>query len=108
MLLGRGDGSFQPALVASTGSNTGPYSLAVADFDLDGVPDVVTANFLSSTASVLLGRRDGTFRAPIDAGSTGQTTYGVAVGDFNGDGKPDFATANALSNDMTVKLNTSQ
>jgi hypothetical protein len=57
---------------------------------------------------VLLGRGDGSFRAPIDAGTTGEYTYGIATGDFNGDGKPDFATANAVSDDMTVKLNTAQ
>jgi len=108
VLLGRGDGSFDAALVSSTGSNTGPYSLAVADFDLDGVPDVVTADYLSSTASVLLGRGDGTFDAPIDAGNTGQSTYGVTAGDFNGDGKPDVATANALSDDMTLELSVAQ
>jgi hypothetical protein len=108
VLLGRGDGGFRDALVSSTGPNTGPYSVAVADFNLDGIPDVVTANYLSSNTSVLVGIGDGTFDAPIDAGKTGQTAYGVVAGDFNGDGKPDIATANAVSDDMTVKLSTSQ
>jgi hypothetical protein len=107
VLLGRGDGTFHKAIVSPTGKTTGPYSVAVADFNLDGVPDVITANFMSGTASVLLGIGDGRFEAPIDTGPTGAFCYGVAVGDFNGDTKPDFATANAGSIDMTVKLSTS-
>lgn len=108
VLLGRGDGDFADPIVSSTGAGTGPYSLATADFNLDGIPDVVTANYKSSTASVLLGLGDGRLDAPIGAGATGQYTYGVAAGDFDGDGKPDFATANALSNDITVKTSTAQ
>ncbi len=107
VLLGRGDGSFRKALVSSTGPGTGPYAVAVADFNLDGVPDLVTPNFMSGTGSVLLGIGNGLFEAPIDAGPTGLFSYGVAAGDLNGDGRPDFATANASSNDVTVRLNTS-
>jgi hypothetical protein len=106
VFLGRGDGTFGTALLSRTGTDTGPYSLAVADFNLDGVPDVVTANYKSGTASVLLGIGDGRFEAAIDAGTTGAYSYGVATGDFNGDGKPDFAIANAISNDVSVKLST--
>jgi hypothetical protein len=108
VLLGRGDGTFDDAVVSTTGAGTGPYSIAVADFNRDGVPDVVTANFMSSTASVLLGVGDGSFDAPIDAGMMGASSYGVVAGDFDGDQLPDLATSNAVSNDVTVKLNTSQ
>ena len=107
VLLGRGDGTFLDPIVSSTGAGTGPYSVAVADFNLDGVPDLVTANFMSGTASVLLGIGDGSFEAPLDAGTMGNFTYGVVAGDFDGDGKPDFAACNAVSNDVAVKLNTS-
>jgi hypothetical protein len=106
VLLGRGDGTFRKAIVSSTGPDTGPYSIAVADFNLDGVPDVATANFKAGTASVLLGIGNGAFEAPIDAGVMGVNAYGTAAGDFNGDGKPDIATANASSNDVAVRLST--
>jgi hypothetical protein len=112
VLLGRGDGTFRKTLVSSTNPEgltaTGPYSIAVADFNLDGVPDVVTANYRSSNASVLLGIGNGRFDPAIDTGFTGLNAYGVATGDFNGDDKPDFATANASSNNVAVKINTSQ
>jgi len=93
--------------VSSTGANSGPFTFAVADFNLDGVPDIVTANFKSSTVSVLLGVGDGTFAPPVSGGETGALSYGVVAADFNGDGKPDFAICNAGQNDVKVKLNTS-
>ncbi|MGH9885948.1 MAG: FG-GAP repeat domain-containing protein [bacterium] len=109
VLIGHGDGTFsRKPITTSTGPDTGPYALAVADFNLDGVPDVVTPNFMSGTATVLLGTGDGHFEQAIDAGRMGISTYGVAAGDFDGDGKPDFATANATSNDVAVKISTSQ
>ena len=112
VLLGRGDGTFRKAIVSSTGKNTSPYSLEVADFNLDGVPDVVTANFGTGTGTILLGIGDGHFEAAIDAGPTanpavGKISYGVAAGDFNGDGKPGFATTNPGDNDISIKLSTS-
>lgn len=108
VLLGRGDGTFGDAVVSDTGAGTGPYAIAVADFNLDGVPDVVTPNYTGNNASVLLGIGNGSFEPPIDAGPTGRTTYGIAAGDFDRDGKIDIAACNAGSNDVTVKLSTSR
>jgi FG-GAP-like repeat len=112
VLLGRGDGTFRKAIASPAGVGSGPYSVAVADFNKDGVPDVITANFMSNNASVLLGIGNGHFEVPIDAGPTDSFCYGVAVGDFDGDTVPDFATANALGGSMmggtmTVKISTS-
>jgi hypothetical protein len=108
VLPGRGDGTFGEPLVSATGAGTGPYAIAVADFNLDAVPDVITPNFLTGTASVLLGIGSGRFDPPIDAGPVGEFTYGVVPGDFDADGRPDFAVCNAISNDVVVKLSTSR
>jgi hypothetical protein len=86
----------------------GPYSIAIADFNLDGVPDAATANFMSGTASVLLGVGDGRFDPALDAGATGANSYGIVAGDWNHDGKVDLAVCNAVSNDVTVKMSLSQ
>ena len=40
-----------------------PHSVAVADLDGDGAPDLVTANAYSDDVSVLLGNGDGSFQA---------------------------------------------
>ncbi len=42
VLLGNGDGTFQAALNFGTGSR--PFSVAVSDFNDDGLPDLAVAN----------------------------------------------------------------
>jgi len=108
VLLGRGDGTFLSPLISTTGRRTGPWALALADFNLDGVPDVVTGNFDSADATLLLGIGNGHFEAPVSAGETGAGSYGLVAADFDGDGKQDFATCNATTFDMKVTLNASQ
>ena len=94
VLLGNGDGRFQPAI--SFGAGTSPRSVAVGDFNSDGKPDLVVANLDSHDVSVLLGNGDGTFRPAINYGA-GTEPVSVAVGDFNGDGKLDLAVADRSS-----------
>src|SRR5438128_1433983 len=80
-----------------------PISVAVGDFNGDGVPDLAVANFGSNTVSVLLGNGDGTFR-PAPTISMGSSPHWVAVGDFNRDGVPDLAVANFGSGTVSVLL----
>jgi dienelactone hydrolase len=107
VLLGNGDGTFQPAVNYGAGSN--PYSVAVGDFNRDGKLDLAVAdsaiNGGTSGVSVLLGNGDGTFQAAqtYDTG-TGSFAVSVAVGDFNDDGKLDLAVANNGMNNVSVLL----
>src|SRR2546426_4810219 len=78
-------------------------SVAIGDLNGDGKPDLVTANLVSSTVSVLLGNGDGSFEAKTDF-ETGSGTTCVAIGDLNGDGKPDLATSNFFTSTVSVLL----
>jgi hypothetical protein len=101
--LGTGDGSFGSASYFGVGA--GPASLAVADFNADGKPDLATANSLANTVSILLGAGDGSFGAAVDL-PVGTTPKSIATGDFNADNKPDLVIGNAGSDDVTVLAGT--
>ncbi len=76
-----------------------PGNLAVADFNGDGILDLVVAIGGriegGNVVLVLMGRGDGTFHGPVSYPAGGSAVF-VAVGDFNRDGKADLAViANA-------------
>lgn len=105
ILLGNGDGTFTQAANSPITVGTKPRSLAVADFNRDGIADLAVANYGDGTVTILLSNGDGTFRQP--AGSpvnAGTTPYSVAAGDFNGDGIPDLAIANGAADTVTILL----
>lgn len=103
VLLGRGDGTFQSTDPVHNYVGGFPASLAVGDFNGDGIPDLVTANQYVSL-SVLLGNGDGTFQPTQDFWA-GADPVAVAVSDFNDDGLPDVVVANLYSSELSVLLN---
>jgi hypothetical protein len=90
--------TFSPANNLTAGA--GARSVAVGDFNGDGVPDLATANTGfggGGTVSVFLGVGDGTFQPKNDLPAVANATS-VTTGDFNRDGKLDLAVANSNSN----------
>lgn len=96
VLLGNGDGTFQPAVVYGPGC-CGQGSLAVADVNGDGKPDLIVTAGNSDAVGIMLGNGDGTFQAQVNYDSGGVVPTSVAVADVNGDGKPDLLVANEAS-----------
>jgi len=100
VLLGNGDGTFQPMVNYST--DYGPNSIAVGDFNGDGNLDLATANGIGDV-SVFLGNGDGTFQPAVNY-PAGNYPQSIAVGDFNGDGKLDLVVTNNEGNNVSVLL----
>jgi hypothetical protein len=101
VLLGNGDGTFQPYKDYATGAD--PLSVAVADLNGDSKQDLVLANNFGNTVSVLLGNGDGTFNARSDYG-TQSGPSAVLVGSFHGPGSADVVAANSNVNTVSVLL----
>ena len=110
VMIGNGNGSFQFPIYITAGTNI--TSVAVGDFNGDGIPDVALADLgnpdaspaVSASINISLGNGDGTFRAPTIYPIPGQPYY-LIVGDFNLDGKEDVAVSNqAGATDVYVLL----
>jgi hypothetical protein len=104
IMLGNGDGTFQPSHVYALNSQFGTQALAVADMNHDGVLDVIaTMHNSPSSVQILLGIGDGTFN-PMQGTPVSSGANGIAVGDFNGDGNLDAVVSHGNSLAVSVLL----
>jgi hypothetical protein len=105
VLLGNGDGSFQPAVFTPTGSQ--PLVIIPRDFNGDGKLDIALAsdtliNFTTAgTVDILLGNGTGGFAAPAHY-PLGNLPNSMAAGDFYGTGKIDLAVAGAGASSLSL------
>ena len=102
-----GDTTFSFAVHQDFEAGDRPQSVAIADFNSDGRPDIITRNDFSGISVLLnqttLGDTTPAFAHHQFTGASGATS--VAVGDFNGDAKPDIVIANFTPR-VFVLLNT--
>ena len=105
ILTGDGTGGFQLAAGSPVAAGSAPASVAIADFNEDGAPDLAIVDY-AGNVSVLLGNGSSGFvNAPNSPFPAGSSPVAVAVGDFNNDGKPDLVVANKSGNNVSVLLN---
>lgn len=92
ILLGNGDGTFQPLQTAATVSGQPlPFTTTffVNDFNQDGKLDLAFGDSLGRIG-IMMGNGDGTFQAPVYYTVATQFFFSFALGDFNSDGKTDI------------------
>jgi FG-GAP-like repeat/Bacterial Ig-like domain len=102
ILLGNGDGTFQPQIVIPVGF--APRGIAVLDFDGDGDPDIANTNANSSNVSLIENLGNGTFAAArfFEAGGVGE--WSLAAADMNKDGITDLIVGARTSRRIIVQL----
>ncbi len=88
--------------IASTGT---AFDIASGDFTGTHVKDIVVAAGAAGSVSLLAGRGDGTFAAPVTVYShSGESITAIATGDFNGDGHLDLAVVSEGGSTQDVVL----
>lgn len=91
ILAGNGDGTFNAPPAGTAVSSNSISSLAVGDFNGNGVPDLVLTDSATGTFTVFLGDGKDSFTA-VTSNLEGNPYFGLssAVGDLNGDGRTDL------------------
>ena len=79
ILLGNGDGSFEPARVSTVG--TFPLNMVSADFNGDGKIDLAIGDETSNSILLLIGNGDGTFQPAVTI-TAAQGPVGPVAADF--------------------------
>ena len=105
LFLGNGDGTFGTAAAPRFDFPAGlnPTSIAIADFNEDGIPDMAITAQGDNALAVLIGTGGGTF-APVFELPLQASPDSVVTADFNGDGLPDVAVSNNGSNTVAIVL----
>ncbi len=107
VLPGGGDGTFGASLVSTGSAN----DALVADFDGDGITDVVSTGGniggagAGSSVDVYRGKGDGTFEAFRNITISDRTPRPVAIADFDNDGRPDVALVHHLGRQLVIYRN---
>jgi archaellum component FlaF (FlaF/FlaG flagellin family) len=106
ILLGNGNGTFQPQQRVTVG--TSPSAVTTADVNGDGKLDVLVVNNGSDDISILLGTGTGTFQ-PQQRVAVADSPREIAVSELNGDGHLDLAIVHNLTgppNQVSILLGT--
>ena len=104
-----GTPTFDPAVPYLV--DTSPATVAVADIDGDGFPDLIAGSLGYGTIQVLLNDGTGNFAAPVTfnqaANGIYSAIYAVTTADIDGDGLLDIVAASLLNDRAIVLRNTS-
>ena len=111
VLFGDGQGGFgSPTTFPLNGGSYSTYTIAAADLNGDGKPDILAADGNDAAVTVLLNDGQGNLGSPTNYsdGTVAYTGYAIAVADLNGDGKQDVVAADSYTGTISVQLGDGQ
>lgn len=108
VLLGNGDGTFQPGILSAGPSSVSTFpnldaQMGIADFNGDGAVDIIISNLANDTLSFLSGDNQGHFTLK-NTWFDGNNPRDIHVADLNGDGHLDFVAQGGLSASLSVYM----
>ncbi|CAF3996235.1 unnamed protein product [Adineta steineri] len=87
----------------STGQNSNPHSIAIADFNQDKQLDIVVANYGTSNIEIFIRFNNGTFDSMITYSTEiNSAAYCVAVAYLNNDSFIDIVVTNSKTNNIMI------
>jgi hypothetical protein len=99
VVLGNGDGTFQPSAQFAAGD--GPQWVSIGHLNGDTAPDLAVVNRNGHNVSVLLGNGNGSFQAAQSFG-TGSFPFALGIGDLTGDGINDLVVSSTGADNLTL------
>jgi hypothetical protein len=103
VMLGRGDGTYAPAIRIGVPFQTFTFPVRVGDFNRDGKLDLAAFGINEAKFEVFFGNEDGTF-APGGIFASGEVSDDAQVADLDHDGKLDFVVTGANTGNIYVIL----
>lgn len=103
VLYGVGGGKFSERHVLDN-HDTDASAVKVADFNGDGIPDIVSGGYTTLRLTVMLGRRDGSFKVSGQYQLKGVWPSEFQIADLNRDGHLDIATSSYAGGVITILL----
>ena len=108
IFLGSRNGTFTLTTICSTGVDSLPYMITIADLNKDNNLDIIVANSGTSNVGIFFGLGNSSFTIQMTY-STGSNSWPswICVDDFNTDGWLDLAVANSNNNNVGILLGAS-
>jgi len=104
VVYGVGGGRFSTQRNIVNNSDTDASAVQVADFNADGIPDIVSGGYTTERITVLLGQRDGSFGVAAQYPLQGVWPSQFGIADFNRDGHLDIAVSAYGGGSITILL----